>query len=157
MGVVFGLGGLLLMPVRAATGGPARGILAQRRRRRLPGPRPHVHRLPSVRLGLGPRPRETAMTLSPLEPAVATILAVMVVCERLPAAGEHRAVGARSQVSLLPQLFYLLDLAGPPATGHAVGNLRGLPEPGDRFGETLVEADRSDVREQGVQAGAVGL
>lgn len=80
-----------------------------------------------------------------------------VVQVRRSLASDRACPQALADHSLLPQLFYLLDLAGPPATGHAARNLRGLPEPGDRFGETLVEADRSDIREQGVQTSAVGL
>lgn len=87
MGAVFGLGGLLLVPVLLATGGPL------------------VHSWPDAAVGvymalvpmfagyvlfgwgLAHVPASTATTLSLLEPAVAAVLAVLVVGERLPVAG----------------------------------------------------------------------
>jgi DME family drug/metabolite transporter len=87
MGAVFGLGGLLLLPVLLATGAPL------------------VASWPSAAVGaymalvpmftgyllfgwaLAHVPATTATTLTLLEPAVATLLAVTIVGEHLPAAG----------------------------------------------------------------------
>jgi DME family drug/metabolite transporter len=87
MGAIFGLGGLLLIPVLLATGAPL------------------VASWPSAAVGaymalvpmftgyllfgwaLAHVPATTATTLTLLEPAVATVLAVTVVGEHLPAAG----------------------------------------------------------------------
>jgi len=87
MGAVFGLGGLLLLPVLLATGAPL------------------VASWPSAAVGaymalvpmftgyllfgwaLAHVPATTATTLTLLEPAVATVLAVTIVGEHLPAAG----------------------------------------------------------------------
>ena len=87
MGAIFGLGGLLLVPVLLATGAPL------------------VASWPSAAVGaymalvpmftgyllfgwaLAHVPATTATTLTLLEPAVATVLAVTVVGEHLPAAG----------------------------------------------------------------------
>ncbi|MFD7321861.1 DMT family transporter [Streptomyces sp. NPDC059875] len=87
MGAVFGLGGLLLVPVLLATGAP------------LVDSWPHAAVGAYMALvpmfagyvlfgrGLAHVPASTATTLSLLEPAVAAVLAVLVVGERLPAAG----------------------------------------------------------------------
>jgi drug/metabolite transporter, DME family len=87
MGAIFGLGGLLLLPVLLATGAPL------------------VSSWPSAAVGgymavipmftgyllfgwaLAHVPATTATTLTLLEPAVATLLAVTIVGEHLPAAG----------------------------------------------------------------------
>ena len=87
MGAVFGLGGLVLLPVLLAAGAP------------LPASWPNA--AVGVYMTLVPMfagyllfgralahvPASTATTLSLLEPAIATILAVMVVGERLPPVG----------------------------------------------------------------------
>ncbi|GAA3484956.1 DMT family transporter [Streptomyces yanii] len=87
MGTVFGLGGLLLLPVLLATGAPfltswsnaAVGV--------------YIALVPMFigyvlfGWGLAYVPASTATTLSLLEPAVAAVLAVLVVGERLPLLG----------------------------------------------------------------------
>ncbi|MDR2453345.1 MAG: DMT family transporter [Bifidobacteriaceae bacterium] len=87
MGAVFGGGGLLLMPVLAATGAPL-----------LAGPRPaavaaYMALVPMLAgyllfgYGLARLPASTATVITLAEPAVATVLAVAVVGERLAGAG----------------------------------------------------------------------
>lgn len=87
MGTIFGLGGLLLLPVLLTTGAP------------LVSSWPHAAVGAYMALvpmfagyllfgwGLAHVPASTATTLSLLEPAVAAVLAVLVVGERLPAFG----------------------------------------------------------------------
>lgn len=87
MGTVFGLGGLLLLPVLLATGAP---LLAS-----WPGAAvgAYMALVPMFTgyvlfgRGLAHVPASTATTLSLLEPAVAALLAVLVVGERLPVPG----------------------------------------------------------------------
>ncbi|MFJ8942815.1 DMT family transporter [Streptomyces sp. NPDC102395] len=87
MGAVFGLGGLLLLPVLLATGAPL-----------LDSPQAASVGLYMALVpmfvgyvlfgwGLAHVPASTATTLSLLEPAVAAVLAVLVVGERLPPLG----------------------------------------------------------------------
>jgi drug/metabolite transporter, DME family len=86
MGAVFGLGGLLLLPLLLATGAP----LASWPNAAVGA---YLALVPMFTgyllfgLALAHVRASTATTLSLLEPAVATILAVMVVGERLPAGG----------------------------------------------------------------------
>ncbi|MFB7715654.1 DMT family transporter [Streptomyces sp. NPDC056105] len=87
MGVVFGLGGLLLVPVLLATGAP---LLASWPNAAVGTYMALVPMLAGYVLfgwGLAHVPASTATTLSLLEPAVAAILAVLVVGELLPPAG----------------------------------------------------------------------
>jgi drug/metabolite transporter, DME family len=87
MGAVFGLGGLLLLPVLAATGGP---LLASWPNAAVGAYMACIPMFTGYLLfgwGLARIPASTATTLSLLEPAVAAVLAVLVVGERLPAAG----------------------------------------------------------------------
>ncbi|MFF1595762.1 DMT family transporter [Streptomyces sp. NPDC058286] len=87
MGAVFGLGGLLLVPVLLATGAP---LLASWSNAAVGTYMALVPMLAGYVLfgwGLAHVPASTATTLSLLEPAVAAVLAVLVVGELLPAAG----------------------------------------------------------------------
>jgi drug/metabolite transporter, DME family len=87
MGAVFGLGGLLLMPVLLATGAP---LVASASNAGIGAYMALVPMFTGYLLfgwGLAHVPASTATTLSLLEPAIATILAVTVVGEHLPAAG----------------------------------------------------------------------
>ncbi|MEU6844673.1 EamA family transporter [Streptomyces sp. NPDC046716] len=87
MGSVFGLGGLLLLPVLLATGAPLLGSWSNA------GVGAYMAVVPMFAgyllfgWGLAHVPASTATTLSLLEPAVAAVLAVLVVGERLPAFG----------------------------------------------------------------------
>ncbi|MGW5431679.1 DMT family transporter [Streptomyces sp. NPDC004059] len=87
MGAVFGLGGLLLLPVLLATGAPLVSSWSNA------GVGAYMALVPMFAgyvlfgWGLAHVPASTATTLSLLEPAVAAVLAVMVVGEHLPAAG----------------------------------------------------------------------
>jgi drug/metabolite transporter, DME family len=86
MGAVFGLGGLLLLPVLLATGAP----LASWPNAAVGAYMALVPMFTGYLMfgwALARVPASTATTLSLLEPAIATILAVMVVGEHLPAAG----------------------------------------------------------------------
>ncbi|MFJ3670511.1 DMT family transporter [Streptomyces sp. NPDC090106] len=87
MGAVFGIGGLLLMPVLLVTGGPLLDSWSNA------GVGLYMALVPMFLgyvlfgWGLAHVPASTATTLSLLEPAVAAVLAVLVVGERLPAPG----------------------------------------------------------------------
>ena len=87
MGAIFGLGGLLLMPVLLGTGGAFLGSWANL------GVGAYMAVLPMFAgytlfgWGLHRVSASTATTLSLLEPAVAAVLAVLVVGERLPVLG----------------------------------------------------------------------
>ncbi|MEU6554415.1 DMT family transporter [Streptomyces sp. NPDC046915] len=87
MGTVFGLGGLLLLPVLLLTGAP---LLASSTNAAVGAYMALVPMFVGYVLfgwGLAHVPASTATTLSLLEPAVAAVLAVLVVGERLPALG----------------------------------------------------------------------
>ncbi|WP_338702848.1 EamA family transporter [Streptomyces sp. Q6] len=87
MGGVFGIGGLLLMPVLLRTGAPLLDSWTTA------GVGVYMALVPMFLgyvlfgWGLAHVPASTATTLTLLEPAVAAVLAVLVVGERLPAAG----------------------------------------------------------------------
>ena len=87
MGAVFGLGGLLLLPVLLATGAPLVASWATA------GVGAYLALVPMFTgyllfgWALAHVPVTTATTLTLLEPAVATVLAVTVVGEHLPVAG----------------------------------------------------------------------
>ncbi|MDQ8702820.1 DMT family transporter [Streptomyces sp. LHD-70] len=87
MGAVFGVGGLLLVPVLLLTGAP---LLASWSAAAVGAYMALVPMFAGYVLfgwGLAHVPASTATTLSLLEPAVAAVLAVLVVGERLPAVG----------------------------------------------------------------------
>jgi DME family drug/metabolite transporter len=87
MGAVFGLGGLMLLPVLVLTGAP---LLASWPNAAVGAYMAAVPMFTGYLLfgwGLARIPASTATTLSLLEPAVAAVLAVLVVGERLPVAG----------------------------------------------------------------------
>jgi drug/metabolite transporter, DME family len=87
MGAVFGLGGLLLLPVLLATGAPLAASVPNAAVGAYMALVPMFTGYLLFGRALALVPASTATTLSLLEPAIATILAVMVVDERLPAAG----------------------------------------------------------------------
>lgn len=87
MGAVFGTGGVALLPVLAVTGGP---LLASAGNAAVGAYMALVPMFCGYVLfgwGLARVPASTATTLTLLEPAVAAVLAVLVVGERLPGAG----------------------------------------------------------------------
>jgi DME family drug/metabolite transporter len=87
MGAVFGVGGLLLLPVLAVTGAP---LVASWGNAAVGGYMALVPMFTGYVLfgwGLARVAVSTATTLTLLEPAVAAVLAVLVVGERLPVAG----------------------------------------------------------------------
>ncbi|WP_374986929.1 DMT family transporter [Streptomyces fradiae] len=87
MGAVFGLGGVLLLPVLLATGAP---LVASWSNAAVGAYMAFVPMFAGYVLfgwALTHVPASTATTLSLLEPTVAALLAVLVVGERLPAAG----------------------------------------------------------------------
>ncbi|MGW2640169.1 DMT family transporter [Streptomyces sp. NPDC001348] len=87
MGSVFGLGGLLLLPVLLLTGAP---LLASWSNAAVGAYMALVPMFAGYVLfgwGLAHVPASTATTLSLLEPAVAAVLAVLVIGERQPGAG----------------------------------------------------------------------
>jgi drug/metabolite transporter, DME family len=87
MGSVFGLGGLLLLPVLLATGAPLAASWASAAVGGYMAVIPMFTGYLLFGWALARISASTATTLSLLEPAVAVILAVTVVGERLPAAG----------------------------------------------------------------------
>ncbi len=87
MGAVFGLGGLLLMPVLLATGAPLSASWSNAAVGTYMALVPMFLGYVLFGRGLSHVPASTATTLSLLEPAVAALLAVLVVGERLPALG----------------------------------------------------------------------
>jgi DME family drug/metabolite transporter len=87
MGTIFGLGGLLLLPVLLATGAPLAASWPNAAVGAYMALVPMFTGYLLFGCALARVPASTATTLSLLEPAIATILAVTVVGERLPAAG----------------------------------------------------------------------
>ncbi|MFK0295242.1 DMT family transporter [Streptomyces sp. NPDC090442] len=87
MGAVFGLGGVLLLPVLLATGAPLLGSWANTAVGAYLALVPMFIGYVLFGWGLAHIPASTATTLSLLEPAVAAVLAVLVVGEHLPPLG----------------------------------------------------------------------
>ncbi|MEU5926521.1 DMT family transporter [Streptomyces antimycoticus] len=87
MGTVFGLGGLLLVPVLLVTGAPLLGSGSTLAVGAYMAVVPMFTGYVLFGWGLAHVPASTATTLSLLEPAVAAVLAVLVIGERLPAVG----------------------------------------------------------------------
>ncbi|WNE94183.1 DMT family transporter [Streptomyces luomodiensis] len=87
MGAVFGLGGLLLLPVLLATGAPLLSSWTNTAVGAYMALVPMFLGYVLFGWGLAHVPASTATTLSLLEPAVAAVLAVLVVGERLPPLG----------------------------------------------------------------------
>ncbi|MGW1818541.1 DMT family transporter [Streptomyces sp. NPDC002125] len=87
MGAVFGLGGLLLLPVLLATGAPLLHSWSNAAVGVYMALVPMFTGYVLFGWGLAHVPASTATTLSLLEPAVAAVLAVLVVGERLPLLG----------------------------------------------------------------------
>ncbi|UUU28260.1 DMT family transporter [Streptomyces sp. DSM 40750] len=87
MGTVFGLGGLLLLPVLLATGAPLLDSWSNAAVGAYMALVPMFLGYLLFGWGLAHVPASTATTLSLLEPAVAAVLAVLVVGERLPPLG----------------------------------------------------------------------
>nr|WP_051866407.1 DMT family transporter [Streptomyces griseus] len=87
MGAVFGLGGLLLLPVLAVTGAPLVASWSNAAVGTYMALVPMFAGYVLFGWGLAHVPASTATTLSLLEPAVAAVLAVLVVGERLPTTG----------------------------------------------------------------------
>jgi DME family drug/metabolite transporter len=87
MGAVFGLGGVLLLPVLLATGAPLAASWTNAAVGTYMALVPMFTGYLLFGWALARVPASTATTLSLLEPAIATVLAVLVVGERLPAAG----------------------------------------------------------------------
>ncbi|MCX5173501.1 DMT family transporter [Streptomyces antibioticus] len=87
MGAVFGIGGLLLMPVLLTTGAPLLDSWSNAAVGTYMALVPMFLGYVLFGWGLAHVPASTATTLSLLEPAVAAVLAVVVVGERLPLPG----------------------------------------------------------------------
>ncbi|MFJ8112685.1 DMT family transporter [Streptomyces sp. NPDC096132] len=87
MGAIFGLGGLLLLPVLVATGAPLVSSWSNAAVGAYMAVVPMFAGYVLFGWGLAHVAASTATTLSLLEPAVAALLAVLVVGERLPAVG----------------------------------------------------------------------
>lgn len=119
MGAVFGLGGLLLMPVLAVTGGP---LLESWRSAGVGAYMAAVPMFAGYLLfgwGLARVGASTATSISLLETVVAAVLAVLVVGERLPALGWlGAAVVLASLVVLTPRPKAARPAPGTGASAH---------------------------------------
>ncbi|MEV5612765.1 EamA family transporter [Streptomyces sp. NPDC052225] len=124
MGVVFGIGGLLLVPVLVCTGAPLLDSWSAA------GVGLYMALVPMFLgyvlfgWGLAHVPASTATTLTLLEPAVAAVLAVLVVGERLPSAGW---AGIALVVGCLAVLTAPRRAAGRSRAGGADEALTGRP------------------------------
>ncbi|WP_310723019.1 EamA family transporter [Streptomyces sp. N2A] len=87
MGTVFGIGGVLLLPVLLATGAPLLSSWSNAAVGAYMALVPMLIGYVLFGWGLAHVPASTATTLSLLEPAVAAVLAVLIVGERLPLLG----------------------------------------------------------------------
>jgi drug/metabolite transporter, DME family len=87
MGAVFGIGGILLLPVLAITGAPLVASWSNAAVGAYMALVPMFVGYVFFGWGLAHVPASTATTLSLLEPAVAAVLAILVVGERLPVTG----------------------------------------------------------------------
>ncbi|WP_103538507.1 EamA family transporter [Streptomyces sp. B226SN101] len=87
MGAVFGIGGLLLLPVLAVTGAPLVASWSNAAVGTYMALVPMFAGYVLFGWGLAHVPASTATTLSLLEPVVAAVLAVLIVGERLPVTG----------------------------------------------------------------------
>ncbi|PPF65464.1 EamA family transporter [Clavibacter michiganensis] len=118
MGAVFGMGGLLLVPVLVITGAP---LLASSQAFAVAG---YMALVPMFLgyvlfgIGLARVPASTATTITIAEPAVATLLAVLVIGERLTPLG---------WAGLAVIGLVLVLLAAAPATTLPRQNRSGLP------------------------------
>lgn len=125
MGAVFGMGGLLLVPVLVITGAP---LLASSQAFAVAG---YMALVPMFLgyvlfgIGLARVPASTATTITIAEPAVATLLAVLVIGERLTPLG---------WAGLAVIGFVLVLLAAAPATTLPRQNRSGLPLRGPMTG-----------------------
>ena len=124
MGAIFGLGGLLLMPVLALTGGP---LLESWRSVGVGAYMAAVPMFAGYLLfgwGLARVGASTATSISLLETVVAAVLAVLVVGERLPALGWlGAAVVLASLFILTPRPKKLRPAPGRAASSLSAGGL----------------------------------
>jgi DME family drug/metabolite transporter len=127
-GFGFALGGLILLPVAAASGGlgftpgPATlGLLAAL------GTGPTAVAYTLYFRGLRTAPAGTAAQLALLEPLTGTVLAALILGDRLGASGIAGAV-------ILAAALVLAGVAGPagPGSGHGRANHGGSPARHDR-------------------------
>ncbi|NJC23934.1 DME family drug/metabolite transporter [Arthrobacter pigmenti] len=123
MGAIFGLGGLLLMPVLLATGGPLLASWTNVAVGAYMAIVPMFLGYVLFGLGLARVTASTATTLSLGEPVVAALLAVVIVGERLPAAGW---VGVGLVIASLAVLTVPLRRTRMP-NPRASGDLQHLP------------------------------
>src|SRR5699024_7902326 len=127
LGAVFGSGGMLLMPVLLVTGAP---LLASQQAFLVAGYMALVPMFLGYLLfgfGLMRLPASTATTITLIEPAVATVLAVLIVGERLTAPGWAGLV----LIACVPVLL---------ATGSGVSNREAGVEAPQVAGEEAGEA-----------------
>ncbi|MBT2443969.1 EamA family transporter [Streptomyces sp. ISL-36] len=130
MGAVFGIGGLLLLPVLLATGTPLISSWSNAAVGTYMALVPMFAGYALFGWGFTHVPASTATTLSLLEPAVAAVLAVLVVGERLPAVG---------WIGIALVIVSLAVLTTPaPATYHRKRRPSGPagPVPGGDAGDT---------------------
>ncbi|MGP3990646.1 DMT family transporter [Streptomyces sp. 3N207] len=132
MGAVFGLGGLLLLPVLLVTGAPLLTSWSNAAVGAYMALVPMFLGYVLFGWGLAHVPASTATTLSLLEPAVAAVLAVLVVGERLPLlgwVGIALVVGCLAVLTTPPRRAHRLRAATmDPSTGPEGPS---APEPDD--------------------------
>ncbi|MGW0872796.1 DMT family transporter [Streptomyces sp. NPDC002740] len=136
MGAVFGLGGLLLLPVLLSTGAPLADSWSNAAVGAYMALVPMFTGYVLFGWGLAHVPASTATTLSLLEPAVAAVLAVLVVGERLPLLGW---TGVALVVGCLAVLTTPTRTAPPTRTASPTRTAPRAPvsvaEPGERAGK----------------------
>ncbi|MER7332732.1 MULTISPECIES: DMT family transporter [unclassified Micromonospora] len=120
MGTIFGLGGVLLLPVLLATGTPLISSWSNAAVGVYMALVPMFAGYALFGWGLNHVPASTATTLSLVEPAIAAVLAVLVVGERLPAPGW-------AGIALITGCLVVLTRAEP--TRHEQADRRGSPRP----------------------------
>ncbi|MFE2939998.1 DMT family transporter [Streptomyces sp. NPDC059255] len=132
MGAVFGIGGLLLLPVLALTGAPLVESWSNAAVGAYMALVPMFLGYVLFGWGLAHVPASTATTLTLLEPAVAAVLAVLVVGERLPLLGWFGiglVIGCLA-VLTAPSRAPAPSPASAPSRAPAPSHPAPAPEPG---------------------------
>ena len=149
MGSVFGLGGLLLMPVLAVTGGPLLASWANFAVGAYMALVPMFAGYVLFGWGLARVRASTATSISLLETVVAAVLAVLVVGERLP------VLGWLGAAVVLGSLFILTPRTAPRQRATSAGGL--LPSPSLAGCRTVEQQARTQGQQQHAHNDGGGL
>jgi DME family drug/metabolite transporter len=131
MGAIFGVGGVLLLPVLLLTGAPIVASWSNLASVAYLAVVPMFLGYALFGRGLAAVPASTATSLSLLEPAVAAVIAVLVLHERVPALGwAGMGVVLGSLIVLtLPQKPQHVDTSAPSSSGGlAIAGCRTMAE-----------------------------